>query len=56
MALVRLLLTRSKIRFLARRPKSFPLRAYVSSVDHSGQSAAIRESNHSSGVCKEHYA
>ena len=23
---------------------------------HSGKSAKIRESNHSSGVCKEHYA
>ena len=23
---------------------------------HSGKSAAIRESNHGSGVCKEHYA
>ena len=26
------------------------------SVTHSGKPAAIRESNHGSGVCKEHYA
>ena len=25
-------------------------------VTHSGKSATIRESNHSSGVCEEHYA
>ena len=25
-------------------------------LDHSGKSATIRESNHGSGVCKEHYA
>ena len=34
------------------------LEAYVG-VDmlwHSGKSATIRESNHGSGVCKEHYA
>ena len=28
----------------------------LSSQDHSGKSATIRESNHGSGVCKEHYA
>ena len=28
----------------------------VASTPHSGKSATIRESDHGSGVCKEHYA
>ena len=29
---------------------------YMSHLIHSGKCATIRESNHGSGICKEHYA
>ena len=40
---------------------AFPCHAHLRSdilslMMHSGKSATIRESNHGSGVCKEHYA
>ena len=31
-------------------------RDYMNICRHSGKSATIKESNHGSGVCKEHYA
>ena len=36
-------------------PNSFS-RFFVEGHLHSGKSAKIRESNHGSGICKEHYA